>query len=857
MSSLIQQNSISYIKAPITNRQPDAAVSLETIHNAILTNEHYKRLTLEYRAILANPDADEKTKRIFKAQKFDFVTTSGTFSYISSKSLIAHSNFICIDIDKIMEVDELQKLRKTLLEDTNLGPSMALLFVSPSGVGVKWVLHFKYTDFASHLRVFTAISSYILNRYGVEIDQACKDISRACFLAWDPEAILRPDPVPISQDFIELWAPQEVKFDVSEQKMKGGDETPWEDFNIRGSVHELLLENGYTVVKDGPGDDATYYLRPGHTGGSPHSLKVFKDTGHVQVHSSNCAPLEPGFHTKAQVYAKLKAKGDWKVSAKLLKAEGYGSTKETMTHERISVISSSYFPKGVPIFWELQKVGKRDVCSINPRLYVDFLTEGLNIVVVIEKKGKDNKSSNLGAESKTEDTIKRLAVAEDKILYDISWSDIPRKVDEYLLKHIAPYNRSLYTWIYNTLYNFEGTNTHQKLAARVKSVEVSTLEDTKTHSYLFYANGYLAISAEGEEFFPYSALDFYIWEKQIKKREWRGRRDYSDLSYFDFCKKITGGNEDKFNMLRQAYGYLIYTWKSKVTSRAIALIDEKFDVLNPGAANGGTGKSLAIAAIKVMRNTLEIDGKRFNAANSFSMSALEPHHKIIFFNDLKKDFEFSSIYTMVTDDITTEKKFVNQDVLPFSAVPKLVITTNYLPADNNEDSSKRRQIVIEVAPYFGPNYTPYDEYGEEFFTDWGVETYGKFDSFMVDCVIYYLKNRDLAQVSLHSVPFRDYVNKVPLQELRDYFDENIKFDTLYLNKDLIQGKLPIDTIKGFRTIYPYLTDYKNQNIGMHLKAWAEVHGHSCKSARGTKGERGWIITKTEKSKEIKKPPNEE
>lgn len=40
---------------------------------------------------------------------------------------------------------------------------------------------------------FRAVSNYIKKTYGVEPDKSGKDIARACFLPYDPDAFINPN----------------------------------------------------------------------------------------------------------------------------------------------------------------------------------------------------------------------------------------------------------------------------------------------------------------------------------------------------------------------------------------------------------------------------------------------------------------------------------------------------------------------------------------------------------------------------------------------------------------------------------------------------------------------------------------
>ena len=74
----------------------------------------------------------------------------------------------------------------------------ALAFRSPSGDGVKWFVNLPVgqtkpdgTPF-TYGEYFTILSNYIRRAYGYEADPSGKDICRACFLPYDPDAFLNP-----------------------------------------------------------------------------------------------------------------------------------------------------------------------------------------------------------------------------------------------------------------------------------------------------------------------------------------------------------------------------------------------------------------------------------------------------------------------------------------------------------------------------------------------------------------------------------------------------------------------------------------------------------------------------------------
>lgn len=170
----------SFFKAPIKNTVPHKTATILQIYNAI-TGDFYKERTDKLRSF-----NDLKQARQFKANNFDYCTFSGVFTARNDKSLVTHSELMCIDFDHVQNIDI---LRQALLADEYFDTQ--LLFVSPSGDGLKWIIEID-TQKYPHGEYFASVANYILQIYSVEVDKSGKDISRACFLPYDPNAFINP-----------------------------------------------------------------------------------------------------------------------------------------------------------------------------------------------------------------------------------------------------------------------------------------------------------------------------------------------------------------------------------------------------------------------------------------------------------------------------------------------------------------------------------------------------------------------------------------------------------------------------------------------------------------------------------------
>ena len=97
---------------------------------------------------------------------------------------------MCHDFDHL---DDIAATKRLLLADTEF--ETLLLFTSPSGQGLKWVIETDLSK-ATHIEWFNAVSNYLRATYGLQSDPACKNVSRACFIPYDPDAYIAPRMLP-------------------------------------------------------------------------------------------------------------------------------------------------------------------------------------------------------------------------------------------------------------------------------------------------------------------------------------------------------------------------------------------------------------------------------------------------------------------------------------------------------------------------------------------------------------------------------------------------------------------------------------------------------------------------------------
>ena len=132
-----------------------------------------------------------------------------------------------------------------------------------------------------------------------------------------------------------------------------------------------------------------------------------------------------------------------------------------------------------------------------------------------------------------------------------------------------------------------------------------------------------------------------------------------------------------------------------------------------------------------------MDGRNFNFSKNFSFQSITLDTAIIEFNDVAKKFNFDKLFSVITDDITVEKKNQNEIIIPFQQSPKIIISTNYT-IDGTDDSTLDRQFVVEFSDHYNRTNRPIDEFGHRFFDEWNNEEWNSFYNYMISCLQLYL-----------------------------------------------------------------------------------------------------------------------
>lgn len=218
---------------------------LDDVLRAIRLGEHATPVALirdTFQQIWSQTKDAGKAKKAIacRKKKLPVFCISGTA--INRKEALVHSGYLQIDLDDLTE--SLPVLREKLKRD----PYVAFGFVSPSGAGLKLGLRI---DDERHEVSFTAAEAYFKDHYGLQIDRACKDRLRLCFVSHDPDLWTNwgATPLPIMPD-----TKQDIRLNPESEccmpaSLHTKDEEVLANIAFRKEAQRSLLENHPNLLR--------------------------------------------------------------------------------------------------------------------------------------------------------------------------------------------------------------------------------------------------------------------------------------------------------------------------------------------------------------------------------------------------------------------------------------------------------------------------------------------------------------------------------------------------------------------------------------------------------------------------------
>ncbi len=638
-------------------------------------------------------EKDKEARNRLK-QELPAICFSGSFNKRADNSIIEHSGLICLDFDGFKKKQVMLSKKEELTKDKYTFS----VFVSPSGNGLKVLVKIPAKE-EDHKSYFLALEKHYNSPH---FDKACKNISRVCYESYDPLLFYNPS----SKTWTEMDAEEHehLSHRTSRITLKVEDESEivrrlrrwWDvkygmrpnqrnqniyilaaafnDFGVDKTQAEYIL--GEYESEDFEQSEINLIINSAYKKSQNFNTKFFEDSDRVDLIKNQIKRGVP----KKEVRSRLKDAEveDGVIDSVINRIEEDDSNKE---------------------FWAKSQKGQ---VSLVHNLFKEFLEE--NGFYKFSPSGSKSfvfvKVTNNLIDNTTEDQIK-----------------------DFVLEYLSDQEDI-------AVYNFFADKTRffkEDFLNMLSSVDVYFIQDDRDTAYLYYKNCAVKVTKDDVAIIDYIDLGGYVWSDQVIDRDFKFcKSDACD--YKTFVSNISGDNAETIASVESTVGFLLHGYKNLGYCPAVILNDEIISD-NP---EGGTGKGLFVNAIGQLKKTVTLDGKSHSASldANFSFQLVSADSQILVWDDVKRNFEFERLFSVITEGITLEKKNKDAIYIPFSKSPKIVITTNYA-IKGKGSSYERRKWELELKQFYTQENTPIKEFGRLFFGDWDEDEWCRFDNYMV------------------------------------------------------------------------------------------------------------------------------
>ena len=642
----------------------------------------------------------DKERRNQLKQSLPAICFSGKFTKRNDASLVEHSGLMCLDFDSFPSEKEMLEEKENLTKDRYTYS----VFVSPSGLGLKVLVKIPAEE-ENHKKFFNSLEKHYNSEY---FDKTCKNLSRVCYESYDPLVYVNEQ-----SSIFNTITEQEYQEVV---KHKDAQTIPITDENKIVDILMKWWERKYGLVS-GERNNNVYIL-----------ASAFNDFG---------------------------------VNKTLAEYVMGGFTSEDFSNQELRrTIKSAYDQKqnfGTKYYEDEEKVNNVRQ-KMRRGLSKKEIKNGLEEATDIDEVVIDNVLRRFEEEddeqkfwTKTEKGVVKIIhlsfknFLEDHGFFKFSPEGSKNyvfvKVTNNLIEHAS--EKEIKDFVLEFLLDIDDTSIYNYFAECTRyfreefltllgSIDVFFIADTKDTSYLYYTN--CAVKITKDEIIPIDYLDLggYVWRDHVIDRIF----DICEIVVCDyqvFISNISGNSEKRIKSMESTIGYLLHGWKNLSYCPATILNDEIISD-NP---EGGTGKGLFMTGISHMKKLVVIDGKSFNFEKSFAYQLVSADTQILCFDDVKKNFNFERLFSVVTEGLTLEKKNKDAIKIPFSKSPKVAITTNYAIRGKG-NSFARRKWDLELNQFYTKEFTPLVEFGKLMFGEWTDNEWCQFDNYMIKCLQLYL-----------------------------------------------------------------------------------------------------------------------
>ena len=722
---------------------------------------------------------DEQKQQELKKQ-LPAINFQGIFKERNDKGIKQFSGLMPLDFDKFKDKAEMDALMESLKDNEYV----FAMFISPRGNGFKLIVKIPIDGAANYKGYFDALKNYFNSEY---FDVSSSNISRLCYESYDPNIYINQSAL----IFAEVEEPEYSDI---------GTQTPLFAIQSDNRIIQNLLtwwRKKYGMSK-GSRNENLFKLAMALNSFGISKSEAMNVLSEFQEKDFTLSEIET---LCKSAYKRVEAHGtrffeDNAIKFKVEKQVRQGKAAKEIIKmfpdvaPNIIESASEYIRETIDIedYWTFDEKGK---FKLSPHKYKFWLEN-------------NNFSKFFPTESKTFTFIQ---IDQNKVE-----ETNEKRIKDFVLKCLIE-RKDIGYMPYDSMASSTKAFSVDFLSL-LDSADIKIKEDTQDEIFIYYRNCIVRITKDTFETIDYLDVDGYVWKNQIIDRDFK-LTDHHKSEYRSFVWYISGEDRQKYNTFKSVIGYLMHSFKTSANNKAVILNDSVISE-NP---NGGSGKGLFCNALSHLKKVSSIDGKTFDFNKSFPYQTVSTDCQLLVFDDVKKNFDFERLFSLITEGITIEYKGQDAIKLPVQKSPKIIITTNYTVGGVG-GSFERRKFEIELSSYFNSQNTPLMKFGKLLFDEWNDEEWSRFDNYMIQCAQYYLNN-GLVKADFDNIETRKFIKNTSFE----FYEWTKTHEAFGFNQRLAKREKYNELLEEYPDLKKWLSQKK---FKQWLEEYCRFYGHEYK-----------------------------
>ena len=272
---------------------------------------------------------------------------------------------------------------------------------------------------------------------------------------------------------------------------------------------------------------------------------------------------------------------------------------------------------------------------------------------------------------------------------------------------------------------------------------------------------------------------------------------------------------------------MLRKYKSRGLPKAVYCMETSVMEEEEGSHKGGTGKSLYLSSLDLMRNVVFLNGQSMkNNKWDFIFQRIGFDTDIVRIDDLSSAIDMNLFLPDITGDLQVNPKNRDEFVIPFDHSPKFGFTSNHA-IKRFDGSLKRRIQFVSFSDYYHSENqeenlkerSPRTEFGRDLLKDYTAADMNLFYNFMLQCVRTYM------QIGLIEPDMPDIEVRQKRAAVGEVF---LNWADAWLYNRL---NSEVDRFESFNAIAEYCNKLKVRNpitltnFKKKVKLWCDIRGY--------------------------------